>query len=288
MIARTACAAARQGAWAAACTTRHGTRRWRGATSTALVCARAWSFPRCATVAAGTTRRWCGCGTSASTRTAARARTACRSGVTTARCTAATRRRRCEPCTAVRTRCPVCRHLRRHRLLRRRRRPHLLHRRHRHRRLHLRRHLRHHHLHHHHHHRRHLRHRRRLLRRRLPPHLLLHRRRRPRLLLHLHLPHLHIHSPQILHCGVGTLAGVWTRPSLLASVALRFYLMTLMAGAPAVDASLLPLGKMQTLLASRLAPAFAHVKSSTWPRALAAVLICLTSGFGNRVITALA
>jgi len=63
--------------------------------------------------------------------------------------------------------------------------------------------------------------------------------------------------------------------------------MTMMAGAPAVDVSLLPLGKMQTLLASRLAPAFARAKSSTWPRALAVVLISLTFGFGNRVITAL-
>ena len=65
MTARTACAAAHQKAWVAACTTRRGTRRWRGATSTALVCARVRSFRRCVAAAAGTTRRWCGYGTSA-------------------------------------------------------------------------------------------------------------------------------------------------------------------------------------------------------------------------------
>ncbi len=136
MTARTACAAAHQKAWVAACTTRRGTRRWRGATSTALVCARAWSFLQCVAAAAGTTRRWCGCGTRAPTRT----RTMSRCGATTTRCTAARLMRRGTPCAAVRTRCPVCRRLRRrrlrrHRLLRRHRRLRL-----RHRRLHRRRH----------------------------------------------------------------------------------------------------------------------------------------------------
>eukprot|EP00964_Phaeocystis_antarctica_P024872 scaffold13935_cov72-Phaeocystis_antarctica.AAC.1 len=65
MTARTACAAARRRAWAAACTTQRGTRRWRGATFMALVCALGRSFPRCVAAAAGTTTCWCGRGTSA-------------------------------------------------------------------------------------------------------------------------------------------------------------------------------------------------------------------------------
>ena len=263
MTARTACAAARQKAWAAACTTRRGTRRWRGATCTALVCARVRSSPWRVAAAAGTTRRWCGCGTSAGTRTAALARTACRSGVTIARCTAATRRARCAPCAAVRTMCPVCRRLRRRRRLHRRLLRRHLRRHRRRRRRRRRRHLRHHHPHHrlpHRHPHRRLHH---LLRRRLPPHRRHPHRRRLRLLLHLHLLHLLIHSPQTLQRAVGTLAGLWTQRLLLASVALRFCLMTLMAGAPAVDASLPPLGKMQTRLASKLVSAFVRAKSST-------------------------
>eukprot|EP00964_Phaeocystis_antarctica_P159142 scaffold130078_cov42-Phaeocystis_antarctica.AAC.1 len=62
MTARTACAAARHKAWAAACTTRRGRKRWHGVTFTALVCARGRSFPRYAAAGAGTTRRWCGSG----------------------------------------------------------------------------------------------------------------------------------------------------------------------------------------------------------------------------------
>ena len=116
MTAHTACAAAHQKAWAAACTTRRGTRRWRGATCTALVCARVRSFRRCVAAAAGTTRRWCGCGTRAPTR----ARTMSRCGATTSRCSAARLMRRGTPCAAVRTRCPVCRRLRRRRRRRRR------------------------------------------------------------------------------------------------------------------------------------------------------------------------
>ena len=177
MTARTACAAARQKAWAAACTTRRGTRRWRGATSTALVCARAWSFLQCVAAAAGTTRRWCGCGTRAPTR----ARTMSRCGATTTRCTAARLMRRGTPCAAVRTRCPVCRRLRRrrlrhHRLLRRHRR--LRHHRPRRPPRHRPRHrLRLPHRHHHHLLRRRRRHRHRRHRLRLLLHRLHHRRR---------------------------------------------------------------------------------------------------------------
>ena len=191
MTARTACAAARRKAWVAACTTRRGTRRWRGATSTALVCARVRSFRRCVAAAAGTTRRWCGCGTRAPTRT----RTMSRCGATTTRCTAARLMRRGTPCAAVRTRCPVCRRLRRrrlrhHRLLRRHRRLRL-----RHRRLHRRRHLRH--LHHRRRHHRHRHLRRHPLHRRL---LRLRRhlrrlRRRPHRLHHLRRRLLHRHHP---------------------------------------------------------------------------------------------
>ena len=160
--------------------------------------------------AAGTTRRWCGCGTSAGTRTAALARIACRSGATTTRCTAARLMRRGTPCAAVRTRCPVCRRLRRrrlrhHRLLRRHRRLRL-----RHRRLHRRRHR----------HPRHLRRHLRRRRRRRRPHRRHPHRRRPhrRRLSHhrplLRPPHRHFRRPRLgnvsRRCGAQSSVGNMT------------------------------------------------------------------------------